>query len=344
MKCCAREVRRRLLIEHGYVLSMDDGDRRARAGDVLIEDGRIAAVAPTSASTDAEVVDARGTVVMPGFVDTHRHTWQTALRGDLRRLDAAATTSAGSASTISPRLHGRRTSTPATTSARSRRSTRASRRSSTSRTASTRPTHADAAMRGPARRGHPGRLRLRLLPGARRRAATSPTTPSGSPTRAASQAEHSRPATACSTMGVALTEPGLVPFDADRGRGRVGARARRARHRPHRLRLGPRRPTGDRASSHAHGLLDAEQVHVHCNACSDDELRRCSRSAGAKVSVHARRPSCRWAWATRSIGARARARHAADARLRHRLAELGRHVRPDADRPSVPARDGATTA
>jgi cytosine/adenosine deaminase-related metal-dependent hydrolase len=29
---------------------------------------------------DAEIVDVRGRVVMPGFVDTHRHTWQTAFR------------------------------------------------------------------------------------------------------------------------------------------------------------------------------------------------------------------------------------------------------------------------
>src|SRR5947209_6043346 len=51
------------------------------SGDVLIEDGRIAAVAATVDAADAEVVDATGKIVLPGFVDTHRHTWQTAFRG-----------------------------------------------------------------------------------------------------------------------------------------------------------------------------------------------------------------------------------------------------------------------
>ncbi|TDW17375.1 amidohydrolase family protein [Kribbella kalugense] len=48
--------------------------------DVLIEDGRIAAVGP-GLDVDAEVIDATGRIVLPGFVDTHRHLWQTALRG-----------------------------------------------------------------------------------------------------------------------------------------------------------------------------------------------------------------------------------------------------------------------
>ena len=41
---------------------------------------RIAAIAPHLDASDAQVVDARGHVVMPGFVDTHRHTWQTQMR------------------------------------------------------------------------------------------------------------------------------------------------------------------------------------------------------------------------------------------------------------------------
>jgi cytosine/adenosine deaminase-related metal-dependent hydrolase len=52
-------------------------------GDVLIRDGRVAAVAVGLAdqAADARVVDARGRVVMPGMVDTHRHVWQGALGG-----------------------------------------------------------------------------------------------------------------------------------------------------------------------------------------------------------------------------------------------------------------------
>jgi cytosine/adenosine deaminase-related metal-dependent hydrolase len=52
-----------------------------RDTDVLIEDGRIAAVGPGLEVADAEVIDATDRIVLPGFVDTHRHVWQAALRG-----------------------------------------------------------------------------------------------------------------------------------------------------------------------------------------------------------------------------------------------------------------------
>src|SRR5262249_46082356 len=71
----------RTLIRGGYVLTMDDGLDDLPTGDVLVEGDRIAAVAPHVAVDDAHVIDARGHVVMPGFVDTHRHTWQTQMRG-----------------------------------------------------------------------------------------------------------------------------------------------------------------------------------------------------------------------------------------------------------------------
>ena len=71
----------RTLLRGGMVVSMDPAVGDLPHGDVLIEDGRIAAVATTIDAADAEVVDAEGRIVMPGFVDTHRHTWQTAFRG-----------------------------------------------------------------------------------------------------------------------------------------------------------------------------------------------------------------------------------------------------------------------
>src|SRR4051794_2564422 len=71
----------RVLLRGGYVLSMDDEVGELPTGDVLIEDGRIAAVGTELDVADAEVLDVAGHVVMPGFVDTHRHTWQTCLRG-----------------------------------------------------------------------------------------------------------------------------------------------------------------------------------------------------------------------------------------------------------------------
>jgi 5-methylthioadenosine/S-adenosylhomocysteine deaminase len=71
-----------LLIEGGHVLTLDPQTPDVPGGSVLIEGERIAAIgASLEAPPGAEVVDATGHVVMPGFVDTHRHTWQTALRG-----------------------------------------------------------------------------------------------------------------------------------------------------------------------------------------------------------------------------------------------------------------------
>ena len=50
-------------------------------GDVLVEDGTIAAVGANLDAGDAERLDLTGDILLPGFVDTHRHTWQTPFRG-----------------------------------------------------------------------------------------------------------------------------------------------------------------------------------------------------------------------------------------------------------------------
>src|ERR1700730_16274780 len=71
---------RRTVIRDGYILSMDPRVGELERGAVLIEDGRIVALEREFDGVDAEVIEAQGAVVMPGFVDTHRHTWQTALR------------------------------------------------------------------------------------------------------------------------------------------------------------------------------------------------------------------------------------------------------------------------
>ncbi|HEU4424991.1 MAG TPA: amidohydrolase family protein [Pilimelia sp.] len=70
---------KRTLIRGGHVLTVDPALGDLPKGDVLIEDGNIAAVQP-EISADAEVIDADGFIVIPGFVDTHRHTWEAAIR------------------------------------------------------------------------------------------------------------------------------------------------------------------------------------------------------------------------------------------------------------------------
>jgi 5-methylthioadenosine/S-adenosylhomocysteine deaminase len=68
------------VIRGGTVVTVDDRLGNLTAADVVIDDGLIVSVGEAGDVRDAEVIDAAGGIVMPGFVDTHRHTWQAALR------------------------------------------------------------------------------------------------------------------------------------------------------------------------------------------------------------------------------------------------------------------------
>ncbi len=70
----------RTVLRGGWVVPMTPG-RDPFVGDVLVEGDRIAAVGEPAPDGDAEVVDCRGCIVLPGLVDSHRHLWQSALRG-----------------------------------------------------------------------------------------------------------------------------------------------------------------------------------------------------------------------------------------------------------------------
>jgi 5-methylthioadenosine/S-adenosylhomocysteine deaminase len=74
-------VSKRVLLRGGHVLTIDPELGDIYGGDVLIEDDRIAAVAPSIDAGDAEIVDASDCIVLPGFIDSHRHTWETVIRG-----------------------------------------------------------------------------------------------------------------------------------------------------------------------------------------------------------------------------------------------------------------------
>jgi cytosine/adenosine deaminase-related metal-dependent hydrolase len=68
------------LIRGAAIVTMDrQGD--LPHGDLLVRGDRIAAIAPAIDAEDAEVVDASGCILLPGLVNAHMHTWQTALRG-----------------------------------------------------------------------------------------------------------------------------------------------------------------------------------------------------------------------------------------------------------------------
>ncbi len=91
-----------ILIRNARILTLANGTspRRGKeladlgiipAGEVLVADGKIAAVGPkVDAPADAEIIDALGRVLMPGFVDCHTHAcwagdrldeWEMKLRG-----------------------------------------------------------------------------------------------------------------------------------------------------------------------------------------------------------------------------------------------------------------------
>jgi cytosine/adenosine deaminase-related metal-dependent hydrolase len=70
----------RTLLKGGCVLTLDPALGNYLRADVLIEGTTIAAVGTDLKVTDAQVVDASNTIVMPGFIDSHRHIWEGILR------------------------------------------------------------------------------------------------------------------------------------------------------------------------------------------------------------------------------------------------------------------------
>ena len=72
--------RRKILLRGGVVLTLDSKVGDFEKADVLIDGKTIAQIAPTVAPGDAEVVDCSGTIVMPGFITTHHHQYETLQR------------------------------------------------------------------------------------------------------------------------------------------------------------------------------------------------------------------------------------------------------------------------
>ena len=64
------------------VLTMDDAHHVLANADVLITGETIAAAGPSlQVPAGTAEIDASGGILMPGMIDTHRHMWQTAMRG-----------------------------------------------------------------------------------------------------------------------------------------------------------------------------------------------------------------------------------------------------------------------
>jgi 5-methylthioadenosine/S-adenosylhomocysteine deaminase len=73
---------RPVVFRNGLVLTMDDAHTVLPNADVLVVGDRIAEVGVGLAAPEGAVeIDATGGILMPGMIDTHRHMWQTAMRG-----------------------------------------------------------------------------------------------------------------------------------------------------------------------------------------------------------------------------------------------------------------------
>jgi 5-methylthioadenosine/S-adenosylhomocysteine deaminase len=72
--------RRRILLRGGVVLSLDPKVGDFEKADVLIDGKNIVEIGPTVSAGDAEIVDCSGTIVMPGFITTHHHMYETLQR------------------------------------------------------------------------------------------------------------------------------------------------------------------------------------------------------------------------------------------------------------------------
>lgn len=84
----SRNPRGRILVKGGTIVSMDPKVGDFVKGDVLIEGKKIKEVGP-NLSAQAETIDASNMIVIPGFVDCHRHCWENQFRRMIPNADIA---------------------------------------------------------------------------------------------------------------------------------------------------------------------------------------------------------------------------------------------------------------
>src|SRR5918998_3980059 len=76
------EPGRPVVFRGGTVLTVDAASTVLTGADVLVVGDKIEAVGPNlDVPEGTQEIDATGGIVMPGMIDTHRHMWQTAMRG-----------------------------------------------------------------------------------------------------------------------------------------------------------------------------------------------------------------------------------------------------------------------
>ncbi len=72
---------KKILIKCGWLVTLDDRIGDHRDGELLFSGNKIDAVGKNLNARADEIIDASDKIVMPGLVNAHMHTWETALRG-----------------------------------------------------------------------------------------------------------------------------------------------------------------------------------------------------------------------------------------------------------------------
>jgi len=258
----------RVLLRGAHVVSMDEGIGEL-TGDVLVEDGVIAAVGSGLEAGDAELVDLAGDIVMPGFVDTHRHTWQTPFRGVCADWTLEEYFR-GIRMTVSPNCSAEDVYAGNYVGALEALDAGVTTLLDFSHCNNT-PEHADAALAGLRDSG----IRATFAYGYFPTLVAEPVFTEHEQRLAdARRVREQLPSDDnLVTMGVALTECGLVPFE------QTAAEVRSARELgvPTVLHTGCAWGgliTQGLPELDHHGLLGPDQVHVHCNTLDERDFRR----------------------------------------------------------------------
>lgn len=270
----------RTLITGAYLVTLDRELGEIPGGEVLIEGDAIAAVGTGLGVTDAEVLDASGSIVVPGFVDTHRHTWQTCFRGvcaDWTLRDYFR----GVRQRISPNCAAEDVYAGNWVGALEALDAGVTTILDFSHCMNT-PEHADAALAGLRDAG------IRALFGYGYFPAPTEATPFAEHEMRIADARRIREDELASdeslvTMGIALTETGLLPFDATLAE----IASAREMEVPVVLHTGCSwgSPVTEGIPELAHhGLLGPEQVHVHCNTLDERDFDRLAE-ADCKISA-----------------------------------------------------------
>ena len=71
---------KRTHIKNATIISVDPDIGNILGGDILIEGSKIVKIGKHILADETEIIDATNCIAIPGFVDTHRHTWEALLR------------------------------------------------------------------------------------------------------------------------------------------------------------------------------------------------------------------------------------------------------------------------